>query len=215
MNLLILEHLLQEQGPVGILFGDRGTGGCHFALSLCHAQSARISRRGALIGAWYPGVILSGAPVFAVAMQGTALEYVVLEARGTCVPGSHGTVTIRGTILGRLPPPGHCTDSKLKHDPSLPLKDAYLLSWSFSLKDRLQVCHTSRLRRCSQGADTRGAICVLSCCLSQPTSTSRKGSSTLTLSPDFCSCCMGDTSKSPAIVVPKDCIYSYTIKAAA
>ena len=44
-----------------------------------------------------------------------------------CVPGSHRTVTIRDSVLGRLPPPGCCTDSRQKHIYSLSEKEAYLL----------------------------------------------------------------------------------------
>lgn len=38
--------------------------------------------------------------------------------RGACIPGSHRTVTIIETVLGRLPFPGHHTDSRLN---TLPL----------------------------------------------------------------------------------------------
>ena len=48
-------------------------------------------------------------------MRGTPLDYLALEARGPCFPESHGTVIIEETVFGRLPSPGHCTDSRLKH----------------------------------------------------------------------------------------------------
>ena len=37
---------------------------------------------------------------------------------GACVHGLHGTGTIGKTVLGRLSPSGHCTDSRLKHPKS-------------------------------------------------------------------------------------------------
>ena len=50
---------------------------------------------------------MSGVLVFTAAAQGGAY----------CVLGSHGAVTIKETVLGGLPPPGNCTDSRLKHTP--------------------------------------------------------------------------------------------------
>ena len=37
-------------------------------------------------------------------------------------------VTIGKIVLSRTPSPGHCIDSRLKNNPSLPMKKAYLLS---------------------------------------------------------------------------------------
>lgn len=45
----------------------------------------------------------SGAPVFVLATQGILLDCMALEARGACIPGSHGTATIRKTVLGKQP----------------------------------------------------------------------------------------------------------------
>lgn len=91
-------------------------------------------------------------PVFAAATQGAPLDHLALEARGSCIPGSHGTRTIRDSVLGRLLPSGHCTDSRLKHTPSLAEKEAYLLVRSFGLTGRLLVRHTYReLWRGSRG----------------------------------------------------------------
>ena len=70
---------------------------------------------------------MSGAPVFAATAQGMPLHRLALGASGTCIPGSQGTVTIGETVLARLPPPGHCTDHRLKLLPSLSVKEAYLL----------------------------------------------------------------------------------------
>ena len=60
----------------------------------------------------------SGALVFVAASQGTPLDCLVLKTRRPCITGSHGTVTIRETILGRLSPPGYCTDIRLKYTPA-------------------------------------------------------------------------------------------------
>lgn len=72
-------------------------------------------------------VFTHGAPAFVATTKGTTLNFLALEAREACIPGSHGTGTIRETVPGRLPLPGCCTDSKLKHTPSISEKEAYLL----------------------------------------------------------------------------------------
>ena len=89
------------------------------------------------------GVLLfmSGTLVFVAATQGAHLDHLALVARRTFVPGSRGTVTVRETVLSSLPPP-----------PRAPEKKLICLSWSFRLRWRLHVAHTSRgLLRCSQG----------------------------------------------------------------
>lgn len=49
-----------------------------------------------------------------------------LVAKGAGVPELQEIVTIRRIVLAAPPPcPGLCTDSKLKHNPSLPLEKAY------------------------------------------------------------------------------------------
>lgn len=55
----------------------------------------------------------------------------------------HRKVTNRKTVLGRLPPPGRCTDNRLKDNPILPVKKAKYLAQSISLRERLRVFHTS------------------------------------------------------------------------
>lgn len=65
-------------------------------------------------------------------------------ARFKRLGGFTRTVTIRDTVLGRLAPPGHCTNSRLTHTSSLPVKKAFHLPWNSRLRGRLQVCHTSR-----------------------------------------------------------------------
>lgn len=47
--------------------------------------------------------------------QRTLLDYLALVARAVCVSGSDRATTIGKTVVGRLPPPGHSTDSSLKH----------------------------------------------------------------------------------------------------
>lgn len=47
-------------------------------------------------------------------------------AKGSCVSGSHGTLAIRGVVLGRLPLLGRYADSRLRHSPSFSVREA---SW--------------------------------------------------------------------------------------
>lgn len=65
--------------------------------------------------------------VSAATTQGTPLDCLTLVARETYVFESHETLTIEETVLGILPLAGHCTDSRLKHTPSVSVKEAYLL----------------------------------------------------------------------------------------
>ena len=44
-------------------------------------------------------------------------EGLILVARRACIPGSHRTMAIGKMTLRRPPPPGHCTDKKLRHIP--------------------------------------------------------------------------------------------------
>ena len=58
--------------------------------------------------------------------------------------GSYQTIITGERGLSRLPLPGHCTNYKLKYILSLSVKKKPIyLSWSFSLKGRLQASHTS------------------------------------------------------------------------
>ena len=57
-----------------------------------------------------------GDSVFA-ATQKTPFNQLELDTRGACIPGSHGMVTIRESVVGRLPLPRHCTESRLKTPP--------------------------------------------------------------------------------------------------
>lgn len=88
----------------------------------------------------------SGDLVFVAATQA---DHLSLVARAACVPGSHQTVwtvTIKVTVLASRPP-GRCTGSRLKHAPSLSVEEASPLSWSFGLRDKVQVWPTSRVSR--------------------------------------------------------------------
>ena len=60
---------------------------------------------------------------------------------------SYRTITIRGTVLGRLPPPNtrHCTDSR-RNALIFLRKRSICLSWSFGLRVRLLVWYTSKGR---------------------------------------------------------------------
>lgn len=64
-------------------------------------------------------------------------EYVALVAGGVCISGPHGSETV-AAVLGRLPPPGHCTDSRMKHITVFLWKRPIYLSYRFSLRDRCQ-----------------------------------------------------------------------------
>lgn len=59
---------------------------------------------------WRGVLHMSGTLVFVAAAQGTPLDRLALGIRGSCIPGSHGIVAIRKTVLGSMPPPWHSTD---------------------------------------------------------------------------------------------------------
>lgn len=63
--------------------------------------------------------------------------------RGACIPESHGTVAIKEVVLGRLSLTEHCTDNRLRHTPVFLCRRPLGLFWSFCLRGRLQVWHTS------------------------------------------------------------------------
>lgn len=68
---------------------------------------------------------LSSAWIFAAANQKTPTDHLALKACGACVPGSIRTITIKETVLDRLPPKG-LLDDWLKHTSSLSVKEDYL-----------------------------------------------------------------------------------------
>lgn len=72
------------------------------------------------------------------------LDLLVPVAKGAVVPEHHGNITFQKDSSCQATTPGHWIDSRLKHNPSLPLKRPIYLVWSFNLRDRLQVFHMSR-----------------------------------------------------------------------
>ena len=104
-------------------------------------QSTSISWRGALIiQLWWPGLAF--------------------------IPESHGTMAVRKMVHGRLPPPGHCAENRMGNTPQSFCEGGLFLSWSFSLRGRLQVWHTSSgLWSSSQGMCAADAVLALSLCL--------------------------------------------------
>jgi len=66
--------------------------------------------------------------------QGILFDHFALVAG---IPELHGNVTIKKTVLGRPPTPGHCIDRRQKHNCSLPGTRFIYLTWGFSLRDRL------------------------------------------------------------------------------
>lgn len=73
------------------------------------------------------------------------VDHLVLEARESCISGPHGTETIGKIVLIMMIPKGHCTDSRLKHIPSVSLKRAYLLV--LELKPEGQVSGFQHIQR--------------------------------------------------------------------
>lgn len=74
--------------------------------TLCHTPVHQCLLEESITCTWWP--------VFVGDTQGTPFNPLVLLAREICVPWSHGTVAVGRTIHGRLPSPGHCTDSGLR-----------------------------------------------------------------------------------------------------
>lgn len=66
--------------------------------------------------------------------QETSLDYLVLVAQSAGVPEIYGTITIRKTVIGTTLP-GHSADSRLKHNPNFPVKEASLLSLELQTKE--------------------------------------------------------------------------------
>ena len=90
-----------------------------------------------------PTTMLTGSPAKAIrhteSTQGTPLECLALVARQAYASGPYRSETLRETVFGRLQPPKHFKESRLKHTPSLPMEKPIYLSW----RDRLQVYHRS------------------------------------------------------------------------
>lgn len=100
-------------------------------------------------------------------------------ARDNQMSGPHGYERIRKRVLGGLPSPGHSTNTRLKHTLSLPVKRPISLSWSFHLRDRLQVDNIARGYRTPPREQRRGKTSLHSYLTSlQIDSISQKGVST-------------------------------------
>ena len=164
------------------------------AASLCSPsatlQSVHIPQRGAFTSIW--------CLVLVAAAYGTPLDCLALVTSEASSPGSHGTLTIGKTVLGRPPRPGHSTDSRLKHSPVLLRKRPVCWSWGFSVRGRLLVCYTFRgLVRCSLGTETGGHHLCIPLWLIQLSSITQNGACTVVWHLNFCSCHRGDTFRLP------------------
>lgn len=58
---------------------------------------------------------MPGTSVFAAAAQRIPLDCLALVRRRAYLPGFQRTIEIREIILGRIPSPGHCTESRMRH----------------------------------------------------------------------------------------------------
>ena len=126
-----------------------------------------LSWRGALCASG-PVVCTSGAPGFVTDALGIALDHLALVAREACVPDSCETAAVGEMVLGRLPPPEHCTNSVLRHSAGSWsfCEGASLLVLALWAGRRLHVWHmSSGLWSFSQGMQTVDAISVFSLCL--------------------------------------------------
>lgn len=111
-----------------------------WSLSLLHSRVPL--QRGHFTCFWFSGFSLVLLTVGAT--LGIHVDHLALEVRGD---SPYRTITIRGTVLGRLPPPNtrHCTDSR-RNALIFLRKRSICLSWSFGLRVRLLVWHTSKGR---------------------------------------------------------------------
>lgn len=66
-------------------------------------------------------------------------DHLALEAKGGLSSWFHGAVKIKETAFGWLLPLRHYTDSRLKHTPSVSMKEVHLLFRSFGLRGRFVV----------------------------------------------------------------------------
>ena len=104
------------------------------------------------------------------------------------------------TVLGRLPSSGHCTDSKLKHTPSLcekglftcPGASAWGTCFKFVTNLKGRVVLSGNVGQGMPPPHSPSALLRL-------TSTSQKGAYILIRSPNFSNCHPRDTSRSPGL----------------
>lgn len=132
-----------------------------------------------------PCFFTSGDLVFMAAMQGTPQSHLALEVRRTCVPESCRAGTFRDSVLGRLPLPGHFTDSRLKHTPVFLCLVALAWGASFWLAHLGSTELLSRNR-----GQWMQSLYSLSTSF-QFASIFQKGTYELLQCPDCCHCCQG------------------------
>lgn len=85
---------------------------------------------------------MPGSLVFVAATKGMFLDYFALVTREACVPVFLGTTAIGEIILGRLPPPGHCAISGLRHSLQYFCEEGIFACLGASeLRGRLRVWH--------------------------------------------------------------------------
>ena len=88
-----------------------------YFLTLKHLLDATV--KGLLGLSLWTGVLVGA--IFALFL------YLDTMGRHACVAEFHRTVMSGETVLGRLSPPGHCSDNGLEHTPSLLVKKVYSL----------------------------------------------------------------------------------------
>ena len=112
---------------------------------------------------------------------------------GLAMLGSTGLEQLGETVLGRLPAPGHCPDSRLKHTPSLSVKETSLLDWELWPEGKFLVRHVTRgLQRSSQGMKvSRCNLCTICLPPSSSLVSSRKELISLSGSPMFAAATRG------------------------
>ena len=154
-------------------------------------QSPRISWMGASTHTWCPSFY-----IWCWFSQLPPREHFLIAwlwSPWACVSGSHGTVTIKDSILGRLPPPGHCTDSWLKHILSLSEKEACLhiqKLWPVGQASGLVLLQGTMERVSGNGGQWTQSLFSLSASL-QLTRIFQKGAYTLRWCPNFSGYCQG------------------------
>lgn len=96
---------------MGTLPWKEGTGGhwCMSILSSCNLRVPADTACSMLTGG--PPKVRGHAQLLCLLQQPyTGDQFLALVARWSCIAESNRSETIQETILGRLPPPRHCTD---------------------------------------------------------------------------------------------------------
>ena len=134
-RLLIFHICKRGKSVLGLSVGNGGTGRSHFCTFPLPWQHWQM----------HPGPVLSPclnnasgcaqalhSPFASLSWWACAVykrvppDHLDLVARRAYISGSQGTVTIRDTVFGSLPLPGHYTDHSLKHTSSLHMIKACL-----------------------------------------------------------------------------------------